>query len=273
MVSNHLADTRVRFLNGSAIVDVSTDPAANAAPVMKAPVTILYGDYQVRIAKDGLYRFNEAAGDLTVERGEAQVELDGNSTKVAAGFALNMEKRGLVARRSIGAIEDPLDDWNKARSNSIAQDNLEAANSGDLSGQIDNWQNDRDSYLEALGMSSYLPALPLSTYTPLIGSSMLGVTPMGLFGAGYGGLYGIYSYPYLRYYPGSVYGIYGYRPGTIVTPGRIRMPGGINTGIRPINPSIYGSGRPPAAVHIPAPVRAPAPMAHPGAVHVGGGRR
>ena len=286
MVSNHLADTRLRFLYGSAIVDVSSDPIKDTAPALRTPVTVLVDDYQVSIAKEGRYRLNHGPAELKVDRGEARVQIDGHSTAVGAGYALPMEKHQLVATRFTPGNGDGLDNWNKARNDSITEDNLEAAHTGDLSGQIDSWQNDRDSYLEALGMSSYLPPLPLSTYTPLLGSAVLGVTPMGLFGAGYGGMYGIYSYPYLRYYPGAVYGIYGQRPGIIVSPGRI------GAGIRPIYPSsLYGAGRPPTSVHVPSPVyspgatvhappmvRSPAPIAHPGvvhggAVHVGGGRR
>ena len=276
MVSNHLADTRVRFLSGSAIVEVSKDPVQDAAPTLKAPVTILAGDYQVRIAKEGLYRLNETPKELKVDRGEARVELDGHSAEVAAGFVLSMEDHALVAKRFTGGPDDRLDAWSKSRDNSIAQENLEAANTNDLSGQIDNWQNDRDSYLEALGMSSYLPALPLSGYTPLSGSALLGVTPMGLYGTGYGGLYGLYSYPYLRYYPGAAYGIYGYRRPTTI----IGSPARIGVGLRPIYPpSVSRVGGPPPSVHVPSPMHpptvfhAPAPMAHPAPIHVGGGRR
>ena len=267
MISNRLADTRVRFLSGSAIIDAA-GPSANTL------ATVLFIDYQIHIGRDGRYRLNGDPPELKVDRGEARVELDGHSVDIQAGFVLPINN-GLVARRLNTLPTDSLDDWNKTRDDSISQDNLQAANTPDLSGAIDNWQNDRDAYLQALGMSSYIPALPIAPYSPLAGTAMLGVTPLGLYGLGYGGIYSMYapySLSYLRYYgaPNRNYGVYGYRRPLVQPPVRF----GTTPGVRPISPSpVYGVGR----MAAPAPIRT-SPSAHPapshgGAVHVGGGRR
>jgi hypothetical protein len=253
MISNRLMDTRVRLLNGSAIVD-----AVDASP--NTPVTIIYSDYLVRIGQQGRYRFDTNPPELKVDEGEAKVLMDGRSLVVHAGYLLPFST-DLVARRFGNGAVDGLDDWSASRQDSISRNNLDAANTSDLSGVIDDWQNDRAAYLQALGMSSYLPPLPLSAYNPTIGSPLLGMTPFGLYGMGYGNPLGLYPLLLSGYY-GPAYSVYGIN--------RLRNPipfppYRFGTGYRP--GSIFGTSRIPAA----APIRVGVPR--PAAVHVGAGHR
>jgi hypothetical protein len=215
MVSNRLVDTRVRLLNGAAIVD-----AADGSP--NSAVTIIYSDYVVRIGQQGRYRFETNPPELKVDAGEAKVLLDGRSLAVRAGYVLPFSAE-LVARRFDNGAVDDLDDWSKSRNDSISRNNLNAANTADLSGVIDDWQNDRAAYLQAMGMSSYIPPLPLSAYNPMIGSSLLGVTPFGLYGLGYGNSVGFYPLLYSGYYasPFPVYGINRFGSPILFPPYRI----------------------------------------------------
>jgi hypothetical protein len=252
MVSNRLVDTRVRLLNGAAIVD-----AADGSP--NSAVTIIYSDYVVRIGQQGRYRFETNPPELKVDAGEAKVLLDGRSLAVRAGYVLPFSAE-LVARRFDHGAVDDLDDWSKSRNDSISRNNLDAANTADLSGVIDDWQNDRAAYLQAMGMSSYIPPLPLSAYNPTIGSSLLGVTPFGLYGLGYGNSLGFYPLLYSGYYasPFPVYGIN--RSGRPILFPPYRIGSGIRTS------PVFPTPRAPATPARIAPSR-------PAAVHVGVGRR
>jgi len=256
MISNHLVDTRVRFLNGSAIVD-----ATEASP--NSSVTIVYSDYVVRIAGQGSYRFDTNPPELKVDKGEAKVVLDGKSAVVRGGYSVPFTT-DLAARRFGSDPVDNLDEWSKSRNESISRNNLDAANTPDLSGVIDDWQNDRAAYMQALGMSSYLPPLPLSTYNSMIGTPVLGVTPFGLYGIGYGNPLGFYPLLLSGYYgsPYSVYGINRLR-NPILFPSRIGI--GTGTGIR------TGVGYTlPRVPSMPARIGMPS---HPVGAHVGAGHR
>lgn len=253
MVSNRLIDTRVRFLSGSAIVD-SADAPQNSA------VTMIYSDYVVRIAGEGRFRFNSNPPELIVDEGEAKILFDGKSLVVRSGYALPFAPN-LAARKFRIGDGDNLDDWSKSRNAAISRNNLEAANTSDLSGVIDDWQNDRAAYLQALGMSSYIPPLPLSAYNPAVGTPVLGATPFGLYGMGYGSSFGFYPGLYSGYYA-SPFSVYGFnRFGTPIGISPYRIGTGIRTG------PLYGAPRAPSTpIHIGSPVR-------PGGVRVGAGHR
>jgi hypothetical protein len=200
MLSNDLADARVRFVSGNAIVD-----ATNLAP--KTSIAILRGEYQVQIVEEGRFRFNSDPAELRVESGKALVLYDGNSLEVGAKHVLPFSGK-LTARVIEPARKDGLDTWDQTRSDSVAESNQQAANTQDLSTAIDNWQNDPTSALAASGMSGYLPppgyipTAPYTTwlsnpYTPL--TPLAGLNPWGYgYGYGFGGIYGVYGVPLYR---------------------------------------------------------------------------
>jgi hypothetical protein len=263
MVSNDLDNTRVELLNGSAVLEQGSDTLANTS------VTILYNLDQVHIKKAGRYRFDSEPPQVKVETGDADViAADGKSVEAGAGYAVALEGK-LAARRLLNdagsSNPDDLENWNSARNHSVADSNLDAAASSDLSSAIDGWQNDPDAVLQALGIPPYPPGM--SSYIPpygygagLYGPGQYGA---GLYGTGLGyspyGPYGPYGFgaagPLALYYLSPLYlpyrypTVFGYR-GAIV-PGR--MPTS-----RPLyqSPSVYRPG---------------VSVGHPAAVHVGGG--
>ena len=266
MIANHLADTRVRFIRGTAIVD-----AVGASP--KTSVTILEGDYQVQIGQDGRFRFNAEPAELRVEDGKAQVIHNGDSLTVDAGHLVQLTG-GLTARMLDSAPRDRLDDWDQARSDSVAQSNQEAANTQDLSSAIDNWQNDPAAALSAMGMSGYIPPpgyIPMAPYTGWVSSpyTPLGLAPYGPFspwGYGMAGVYGLYGVPLYRNYllrsPLTGVSTYPYRyPG--IRPS-IPTGVGVGTGLGVGRTGIYGGGARPTS---------PVSPIHGGVGHAGGGHR
>lgn len=271
MVANHLADTRVRLIGGTAIVD-----AVGASA--KTAVTMLYGDYQVQIGQDGRFRFNAEPAELRVEEGKAQVIHDGDSLTVDAGHVVSLSG-GLSARMLDTTPRDRLDDWDQARNDSIAQGNQDAANTQDLSNAIDNWQSDPAAALSALGMSGYIPPpgyIPTAPYTGWVSSPYtplgLGLGPLSPFSPwGYGipGAYGLYSVPLYRNYllRSPLPGVSTYRYPSTIRPS-IPTGVGVGTGLGVGRTGIYGGGVRPAA-----PVAAPMHGVGGAGGHAGGGHR
>ena len=268
MVANHLADTRVRLIDGTAIVD-----AIGSSP--KTSVTLLYGDYQVQILQDGRFRFNAEPAELRVEEGKAEVTHNGNSLTVDSGHLVSLAG-GLSARLIDSISRDKLDDWDQARSDSLAQTNQEAANTQDLSSAIDNWQNDPAAALSALGMTGYIPPpnyIPTAPYTGWVSSpyTPLGLNPydpllMSPWGYGMAGVYGLYGVPLNRNYilRSPIRGVsnYPYHSPIGVHPS-VPTGVGVGTGLGVGRTGIYGgAGARPIAPSVPM---------HGGMGHVGGG--
>jgi hypothetical protein len=245
MISNRLVDTRLEFLTGSLILD-----AGEAS--LKAPITLVYQEYQVRIQRHGRYRFNAMPAELRVESGEAEVLLDSRSAAVTAGYVLPFSTRLEARRVDIGTM-DRLDQWDNARSGAIAENNLDAAQTTDLAGVLDTWQNASDAALQALGMSSYLPPAgyaPLSNYTTFL-SSPTGMSLLTPLGIRVGSTFGLYPVPLFRYNP--------LRPAPPAGAG-YRNPAHFPTAIGTYRSPIYSGA--PARVGTPAPGAAVHPV-HP----------
>jgi hypothetical protein len=257
MISNQLEDTRVELLNGSAVLDQGSDTLANTS------VTVLYNLDQVHIKKPGRYRFDSEPPQVKVETGDADVTTaDGKSVEAGAGYAVALEGK-LTARKVLGDSNDGLDSWSSARDHSVADSNLQAAGSSDLSNTIDGWQNDPDAVLQALGIPPYPPGM--SSYIPPpygYGPYSAGMYGSGLYGAGLG--YGPYGYgafgPLASYYWSPLYLPYRY-PYGVGYRGAI-LPGRIGGTVRPLyqSPSVLRLGGVSVGV------------GHPGSVHVGGHR-
>jgi len=260
MISNQLEDTRVELLNGSAVLDQGSDTLANTS------VTVLYNLDQVHIKKPGRYRFDSEPPQVKVETGDAEVTAaDGKSVEAGAGYAVALEGK-LTARKLLGDSNDGLDSWSSARDHSVADSNLQAAASSDLSNTIDGWQNDPDAVLQSLGIPPYPPGM--SSYIPPYGYGSglygAGLYGSGLYGAGFG--YGPYGYgamgPLALYYWSPLYVPYRY-PYGLGYRGAILPPGRIGTG-RPVyqRPSVLRMGTVGVGVGV----------GHAGAVHAGGHR-
>ncbi len=283
MVSNQLDDTRVELLNGSAVLDQGSDTLANTS------VTILYNLDQVHIKKAGVYRFDSEPPQVKVERGAADVTADGKSIEAGEGYVVPFEGK-LVARKllsdpGLSKPGDDLDNWSSARGESVDQNNQRAADTSDLSGVIDGWQNNPDAVLQSLGIPPYIPGMSSMVpppgygsyggygsglYGPVYGSGLYG---SGLYGSGiYGsGLYGSPLYGSALYGPLNplfVYGMPLYRPFGSYSPtylyrGLTTMPGRTGFGYG------YGGARTMGTVRGGIGVGRPAI----GGVHVGGAHR
>src|ERR1700722_12263724 len=238
MVSNNLDDTRVELLSGAAVLDEGSDTLANKS------VTVLYNLDQVHIKKPGRYRFDSEPPQVKVETGDAEVTAaDGKSVEAGAGYAVPFEGK-LAARKLLGDSNDGLDSWSSARDHSVADSNLQAAASSDLSNAIEGWQNDPDAVLQSLGIQPYPPGM--SSYIPPpygAGPYSAGLYGSGLYGTGLG--YSRYGYgamgPLALYYWSPLYLPYRY-PYPTLRPGYrgvAIMPGHIGPG-RPLyqSPSV-----------------------------------
>lgn len=204
MVSNTLADTRLEFVGGSAILD-----SCNAAP--GAPVRIAYKDFQMRFAKAGRYRMDSDPASLQVDQGEADVLLRDKALLVKAGQALPFSSP-LTAR--VAAIRDHtgLEQWDSDRSASISADNQSAADSDNLSTALNDPQN------ASGGGSGYDPGyFGGLTPDPVVSGGYYanaGTVPLWLYpgffpGVGFGYL------PLFVRLPAYGLGIFPYRTGTI----------------------------------------------------------
>ncbi len=212
MISNRLDDTRVELLSGSSIVDQAPDALADTS------VTLLYNLDQVHIKKAGRYRFDSEPPQVKVETGEVEVIADGKSLEAGAGYVVPFEGK-LTARKLLNDSQlnapdkagDDLDNWDQARSNSVAQNNTDAAATSDLSGVIDGWQNNPDAVLQSLGIPPYIPGMSSMVPPPGYGSYGSGVyDPYGL-GLYSPGLYGSALYG-SALYGGGLYGSALYGP-------------------------------------------------------------
>lgn len=289
MISNDLDNTRVELLNGAAIVDQGSDTLPNTA------VTVLYNLDEVHLKKAGRYRIDSEPPQVKVEKGDAEIAASGKTIEAGAGYVVSLEGQ-LAARKvlndpSVQNSGDDLDQWDKARDQTVTSGNLDAAATSDLGGVVQGWQNDPDAVLGSLGIAPYPPGM--SSYIPPYsygglygvdpyGASVYGVPLYGsaLYGAGLGpyGLYGVG--PLALYYPNPLYVPYGYRssglgslgyrrplsmPGIggrslYQTPAGIRMPS-ISRPSFSIGRPAYGVGRPSFGVGRPM-----------GGIHVGGRR-
>jgi len=252
MISNRLVDTRVRFVDGTIIIDQD-----NPAP--RTSLTIVYRGYQVMIGTQGRYRLNSEPAELKVENGEARVVPDGqfNSITVSEGYALPLSGAA-VAKRFDPQENDSLENWNENRNEAVARDNQDAASTPDLQNAIDDWQKDPFAGLGGPGgIPLYIPpgggyssALPL--YTPNVPwlSGPLAMGALSPYGFGFSTWFGAYPsllLPHYSYY--SPYRLPSVRgplytlpaPLHIPTTGVYRSPiytGG--TSLRPITPAPGG---------------------------------
>lgn len=181
MVSNKLADTRLEFVGGAAILD-----SRNAAP--GAPVVIAYKGFQMRFAKSGHYRFDSQPAQLQVAEGEADVQLRDKSVVVKAGQVVALAAP-LSTRAAVDGYATGLDRWDNDRRASISADNRSAADSDDLSSALNDPQNATGAG-GGYGSGYYggLQPDPVASggyYGGYYGNS--GLTPLWLYpGAGFG---------------------------------------------------------------------------------------
>jgi hypothetical protein len=223
MLSTLLIDTRVEFERGSAVVE-----AFDASP--QTAVTLIYGDYQVRVPRYGLFRIDSEPPQLKVYKGKAEVSFSGKSVTVYQAQILPFSPALATERFS---NRDGLDSWARERSDSIAAGNAAGAQTLDDS-LIDSWQNSAWVLNPSFGAAGYGPlssTLPLSAgfYSPFYSPYNSFFRPFGLgFWSPYAA-YSVYVPPYYfssrPTYSGSPGGS-GYRT---IPPSRIGTSGVVST--------------------------------------------
>jgi hypothetical protein len=201
MISNRLVDTRLELLAGSAVVEA--DQIAK-----DTNITILCKEALVALPKAGLYRFNAEPAQLKVFKGDAQVDLSGNTSTVSAGHMIPLSGGAASVSKFDVEDTDSLDRWSHRRGSYLAMANASAANSLMNSGTgYGAWSNGGYlpgyGFLAGWGMQGCASAWMWNTYY-----SMMTYMPC------YGSLWSPYGYrfwsPYtIGYYSGFAPVIYG----------------------------------------------------------------
>lgn len=248
MISNSIKNTRLEFLEGSAILD-----SLNAS--VDDPVLITYKDCQIRFSKKGVYRMDASPPVLQAYKGEAEVTHDGKPSSVDPSH-LFFFSLGLQTQKFGEGADDEFYQWSKDRSEFISADNQSVAQSMADPGQLDSGQiptRDPDLYL---GTPNYGGGIASSF--PVDNGLLYSNVP---FGMGVWNMYSVYFIYLPRYYrsrlnpawPGGVpRSAYSPRSARLPWPGRVP----------------YG-GLPPARVGIPRPSRIAAPSFPPRIPRVG----
>jgi hypothetical protein len=150
MVSNRLSDTRVTLRNGAALVEVAELLEGNQ-------VTVTVGEYQARLVKSGLYRFETDPNRVRVFDGRLEVNLP--SQPEVAPVVLKRGKElsgGSVQLAKFEAnSKDELYNWSRSRSALVARANISAARAADQSGRRSlgsGWV-----FLPTFGMYTFMP--------------------------------------------------------------------------------------------------------------------
>jgi len=120
MIANRLVDTRVELLSGSAVVEA--DMIAK-----DTNVTVVVGQGSVELPKAGLYRFDAAPAQLKVFKGDADVEVAGQTKGVSGGHMLSLVTETAAIEKFDTEDTDDLDRWSHRRGSYLAAANMSAA--------------------------------------------------------------------------------------------------------------------------------------------------
>jgi hypothetical protein len=120
MIQNKLANTRVKVLTGSALLEVSEILSENS-------ITLLFGETEVVIVKPGVYRIDAAQSRLRVYDGEARVISGAQTVTAKRGKEVTLGAL-LVAGNFDTKATDSFHRWSARRAEYIAKANVSAAN-------------------------------------------------------------------------------------------------------------------------------------------------
>ena len=126
MLSNHLTDTRVELLSGSAMVEANEIPKDNS-------VVLIYKQDSIRLAKEGLYRLDAQPAGFEVFQGEAVVSDGSGQLTVHRGKRTNLN--GVLMAESFDHKvddQDALYRWSDRRASYVAQANVTSANAAGM---------------------------------------------------------------------------------------------------------------------------------------------
>jgi hypothetical protein len=129
MLDNRLVSTRIEILSGNVIVE-SEDSLMS---VKDSPVTLIYRDYAIQLAKYGLVQIGLAPAHMKVYEGEALVSTANDRATVRKGRQLSLSA-AILAERFNDRVGDDLYLWARNRSESISAANILAVRSLNSSG-------------------------------------------------------------------------------------------------------------------------------------------
>jgi hypothetical protein len=231
MLANHLTDTRVEILSGSAMVECAELLPDNSL------MLVYHGD-NIRLEKNGLYRLDADRATFSVYDGQAVVKSDTGQLTLKKGKQTGLNGV-LQAEHFNTKIGDNFLAWNQQRSGYLAYASVSASQSLRSSGA--SWVR---------GGWGWSPLLDEFTFIP--GSGIV-YSPFGWqFWSPY--ITGYYNYvPPYYYYRAPYFGSGGSKPVTTATnnntqggrpaPGTNRGTNGFIGGGRPVQIGVPGGGR------------------------------
>jgi hypothetical protein len=195
VLSNRLIDTRLDLLAGSAVVEADAVAKDNN-------VTIACKNGAVTLSKAGIYRFDAAPGSVKVFKGQADVQMSGETTPVPVGASrmAMLDSTAASVQKFNSEETDALDHWSRRRGEYVALANVSAAKS-------------------LLDSGNYSPTLGIGGVGLGMGMGMNGCLNSWAFNQ----WYGMYTYMPFRGYLNSPYGYQFWSPYTVM---RAYVPGG-----------------------------------------------
>ena len=204
MQSNSLADTKVEFLKGSAIVDSANSEQGKAA-------MIKYAANEIRFCQPGVYRLDSEPATLQVYSGAVEITAEGKKTSIDASHLYFLDA-ALDTPKYDDGTQDEFYRWAHNRGETILADNRLANQTKDDPSDPDiaDSDDDDDDVLSQVlpGLGGSLPGYaypginpPLPSPIPSLGSS-LGYTYPSYGALNYGALD-----PYSGLNPFSIFGV------------------------------------------------------------------
>ena len=158
MLDTDITHTRVEILSGTAMVEAD-DPLMS---MKSAPVTLVYGESEIRIVKHGLIAINADSKQVNVYRGQAEITVGSVSLLLKEGRYAALS--GELKARKFDPTRDTGDllAWSRDRSAHLSAANLYLAGSlrsqssfADISGA---WAGSGWYYNPLFGAFTYIPA-------------------------------------------------------------------------------------------------------------------
>ena len=123
MLDSDLAHTRVELLEGEAMLEAD-DPQIS---VKNAPVTLVFGETELRIVKHGLVGIRLAANELKVYRGEAEIVAGATKLSLRQGHFTSLKGELKSEKFDVNAEGSELMAWSQERSAALSAANLYTA--------------------------------------------------------------------------------------------------------------------------------------------------
>lgn len=159
MLDNRLASTRIELVSGTVIVESD----AKDASMKDTPLTLIYGDHEVRMVKQALFEMSADPAEIRVYKGEAELATGEGEVRVKDAHKTALD--AVSVEKFDAKNADDLYLWARDRSESISAANMASARniSSAWSSPTGYARWDGGWYYNSyLGMFSYVPASGMS---------------------------------------------------------------------------------------------------------------